>query len=959
MLVHPTPFKEQPKHWQMGMITNDLKHSYGEPLPVTKILDYFANGHSIMLCDVETDQNNSFRFISSSLFAIDIDDDNYITDPEEITEKLKNEITGLFYTFSHGIKGNRYRLFYQLDRRVTDEREISGIIELVAMDLKKMGLPVDTQAKNPLQIVRGGKKSVLINAENKLNTDALLERVKAVSLKKQKELYNEFEKELRPVPFNSLKDMAEHIGHIPTGSGQGELWKRLVVGIKHYANAGYITSDQGFELFDIISGGEQPPKAWDKLKASGRATIKSFIYEALERGYKGKYAYYSNDDETVQDYNYEKIKVNKYIPIEVAKALIQSNQRILIDSPTGSGKTTQFVTAFKELATEKKHFYIFAAPTIALTDQIANNHKVRAIKGKTENLFKLVAQDVKNKQRVFISTYDMVPILVDFLETIDHKTKFTLIVDELHKFVTDYEFNYRFDAIQRLYELSKQAKTFIGLSGTVDDIYKNEFDKVIKIDNGVPQSPCQEFAIYTYEKRKDALIELTKLIEVWTSQRRLLIYIQSKDKIEQLQTVLRRKGIKVRTISASKKSNLTYKQLVETSTIDKNIQVVLTTSVIADGVSIENEGDIDWEVIAVCNDFSNLFNYSALKQISNRLRKSYRRFSLFMQEPKSEDQIPFKLESAYQHKISRANEFVEELNALPYFDLRLFRASTIEKRYGIYPGMYGLTVDSLFLRHSVAKEQERYYSKFRFAFINVVEKALHTKSAGILNVSEEIRKQRLELTFIQQVLEQLVEQKKEQETAKIENIAKEFNKNVYQAFLDDDEAILSEFKKNASPLHYSCLKRVTKIASYETCKIVVSKVKRKNEVNAYYDDIAGLVDACYMLSIHRPTKTRQAFLLLLSLTDFVTKIEFENQLTAIAKKIRVTIADVKGVKKMISFEEKRTKSERLKRVSGPITAEAIAKKYGLTVEAVIESAIKFAKKQSKTVEIAVRNQLIK
>jgi hypothetical protein len=956
VFVHSTPFQKQPQGYEMGKITNDLKKSYSEPVPVTKILDYFSKGHSIMLSDAEIDQDNKFRFISSSLFAIDIDDDEEATNPEEVIFQLKDKLTGLFYTFSHGIKGNRYRLLFQLDQKINDERKMKGIIELVAHDLKKLGLPVDTQAKNPLQIVRGGKKSFLVNASNKLDTAELLGRVKRENLKKQKSLYDEFEKELRPVPFQALKEMTETIGHIPSGIGEGERWKRLVVAIKHYTNTGHITDEEGYELFDIVSGGEQSYKAWKGLRASGQATIKSLIFEAKNKGYKGKYTYYGNDERIEETFEKEVIKVKGFIPSEVAKDLIERNQRILVDSPTGSGKTTSFLNAFKELSSTKKHFYIFATPTIALTEQNAISHKVRAIKGRTKNLFKIVNQDIRNGKRVFISTYDMTPILIEFLQELTKgKMSFTLVVDELHKFVTDYDVNYRFDAIQKLYEVSKKAKSFIGLSGTIDDIYKNEFEKVVKIDNGKPQSPCQEFAVYTYEKKDQALIELAKLVEVWTSKRKLLIYIQSLKKIEQLRDVLRRKGIKVRTVNANSKSNRTYKQLVETSQIDDDVEVLLTTSVIADGVNIKNS--LEWEVIAVCNEFSNLFNYSSVKQISNRLRNTYRRFSIFMQEPKNDRTEPFRLESAYQYRLGIANNIVKEIGEHPYFDLRLFQSSTIERRYGIHLGLEGLEIDTLFLRHAVSKEQERYFSGCRYSFINAVEKALHTKVKGIINISKEIRDNNLELTFIQEILGEMVEQDKEKEAAKLEGIEKAFTKEIYQAFVDDDEKELSQFKKIVSHNHYFCIAGLCNIADYETCRKVVVQVKRKADIHAFYKDIRGLAESLYLKSLNRPNKTKQVLTHLLKLDEFITNDDYKKITGQIAKKLKVSKKDIGEVENMLLFENKRTKKERMKRVAEPITAESIAEKYGLTVDEVKKTTLNYAKTRGKTFESVVKTKL--
>lgn len=956
VLVHSTPYKQQPKGIEMGRITNGLKQSFSEPLSLDQILNYFSRGHSIMLSNAEVDQNNQFNFISSSLFAIDVDDDEKVTNPDEVVSQLKDQLSGLFYTFSHGSKGNRYRLVFQLDRTINDEYKMRGIIDLIARDLKMMGIPVDTQAKNPLQIVRGGKKHLLINKDNKLDTGELLKRLKKEEVKRQQDLYDNFKKDLRPIHFDILKEMAHKIGYIPSGTGEGEVWKRLTVAIKHYVNTGFISNEEGFELYDILSGGEQSERSWNTLRANGQATIASFVHEARKRGYKGKYTHYTNDIEIKELFEKETIRVKGYIPSDVAKELILKNKRILVDSPTGSGKTTSFLTAFKELASKKKHFYIFAAPTIALTEQNALSHKVRAIKGKTSNLFKIINQDVKNGKRIFISTYDMAPILIEFLRTIEKNITFTLVVDELHKFVTDYDINYRFEAIKNLYEVSKEAESFIGLSGTIDDINKNDFDMVVKIENGKPQSPCQEFAVYTYEKRDNALVELAQLIEIWSTKRKLLIYIQSKNKIEHLKNVLRKKNIKVRVINANNKSNLTYKQLVEQATFDNDIQVVLTTSVIADGINIDNS--IDWEVIAVCNDFSSLFNYSSIKQISNRLRNTYRRFSLFIQEPKNQNEEPFRLEKAYQSRLSIAENIVNEINGHAYFDPKLFHSSEIERIYGIKLAVENnLEYDKLHLRHAVSQEQERYFYGNRLAFIKAVERALVMKAKGTLNISFEIQKQRLDLTFIQMVLNSLKEQDVLEAEEKQRVVYKNFTPEVYQAFKDENETILNEFKKEVVPTHFSCIQRLSKIAEYETCRRVVSQVKRDADTHSFYNSVRHLVETTYFKAIDRANKTKTVISKLLEINEFVSNDEYKDILKKIAKETKLKEKDIKEVEKMVLFENKRSNKERFKKVVGTITSDHIAETFNLSVDRVHEIALNYAKEQkTAAIETVIRNK---
>lgn len=957
VLIHPKQYKKQPQGAEMGKITNYLKKSYNHYTAVTDILNCFGNGQNMILSDVQVDEDNRFQFISSSIFAIDVDDINKVTDPKEIISKFNRKAVGIFYTFSHGKqgKGNRYRILFQLDQVITDELKMKSIIELVANDLKELGLPVDVQAKNPLQVVRGGIASILINPTNKLETNNLLERVKRKNQWRQQELYNEFEKELRPVPFDKLKEMAEKIGHIPTGTGQGELWKRLVVGIKHYANTGYISQDEGYELFDIISGNEQTQRSWEMLRANGQATIKTLIYEAKQRGYKNKYTYYANEH-VKENFKRESIKVKGHIPTDLAETIITSEKRILIDSPTGSGKTTAFLNAFKNLSVKNKnHFYIFAMPTIALTLQNSLKHQISAIKGQTN--FKTIFKSIKEGQRVFISTYDMVPSLIDFIRKIEKTINFTLVVDELHKFVTDYDTNYRHEAISNLYAVGKEASNFIGLSGTIDDIYKDEFDKVIKIDNGQPSSPCQEYVVYTYQKRQDALSELAQLVETWSTQRKLLIYIQSKEKIKQLQYVLRRKGIKVRTISANTKSNQTYKQIIESETIDDDVQVVLTTSVIADGVNIEN--DVNWEVIAVCNDFSNLFNYSSIKQISNRLRNTYRRFSLFIQEPKDDSQEPFNIESAYRWRMKIAENIVNEINEHPYFDSKLFRKSVIERRYGIHKHFDKLAIDSLFLRHSVSKEQENYFYRFRYAFIHAVEKVLHKPLAGILNVTEEIENNNLDMTATKDIIEFLEEQSKQTEDEKSKNILNTFTKEVFEAFKNDDEKVIESFRQAVVPRHFSCIERLITFADYESCKKIVVSVKRDADTHSFFTDIRNLIDVSYFKSINRPSKTKKIVTNLLKLNKFMTNEEYKTAIAKIAKQTRVSMKDVKSVENMIVFEHSRKGKERtrVKRIVGTISLDSIVDKHDIDTLELAKVITDYASKQSKTTQVVVNNAL--
>lgn len=955
-IIHPKQYKIQPTGGEMGYITNDLKRrGIVRKYRIDELFNAFSRGQNVILCNAEVDEENRFRFISSTLFALDVDDDNEQTDPTAVLNSLSDLAVGLFYTFSHGTKGNRYRLVFQLDRPVTDEFQFKLIIELLAKELIQKGIPVDKQAKNPTTPIRTGIKGHLINDyEVKLNATEWLEKAKKEQAKRAEQAFDALESSMKyKVTFDELKEMAEKIGYIPSGSGQGEEWKRIVVGIKHHANSGAISQEEGFELFDIVSGGEQSEKAWHGLHANGRATIGTLIHYAKTKGYKWKPYRYALGNEilTVQT---ERHKVKKYIPSELAQDLIERKQRLLVDSPTGSGKTEAFVTAFKKLSSSsKKHYYIFSAPTRALTEQIARKYGVMAVKGQDEGLFRRLNAYTKAGNRVFIATYDMTPILTDYLQH-DHTARFSLVVDEIHKHVTDYDFDYRHNAINELHKVSQSAASFIGLSGTTNDILKAEFDAIIQIDNGQDASPCNDFAVYTYEKKKDALPMLIQLIEAWTQERKLLIFIQSKEKIKQLQDILRKRGIVTRTVTANEKRNNTYKDLIEREEIKENVQVVLATSVIADGINIKNS--LEWECIAVCNEFSDLFNTSTLKQISNRFRGQYRRFSVFMQESKRKETDVFNIDAAYQYIHRIASRFTDLMNN--HFDaknLSLFRPSLLERKYGIYSNGEQITVNTLHLRHTASREQERYYKGRRLAFIHALERILHKKHIGILNVNEAVREKRLDISALERQIEALQEAEKQEKESQMQSIQSAFTFEVYQAFQNGDEKQLNEFKKTVQPAHYACLNKLHKVAKYEVCKKVVTQVKRDADTHKFYNSIKALIDIAYFKSIRRTTITRKVFCELDRLEGFILSSEFKELINKkIPKRLKVKKDDVKEVLKMFMQTHKRNKKERFTKVE-PLTIENVADQYGLTIEEVEECMKNYVQMLPKTVQIAARN----
>lgn len=953
--IHPRQFIQQPQEGEMGWLTNQLKRRTSEYMPLEKILDLFSRGH----CGILANVNRGLQFQGSDLIAIDVDDDHRQTEPSAAFEQ--SGACGLFYTFSHGIKGNRYRLVFRFDAPITNEKQYKAISQIIAEDLKEKGIPTDARPSNYKLPVRGGKSGqYLYNPAQILSTHDYIRRVKERDRRHQERLYQQAEREFRPLTFDEMKEMAEFIGHIPRGSGEEnnrDYWQCLY-GIKLYEEMNFITGEQAYELFSIISGGEESDRIWERhVNPNGRVSIGSFIAIAKKRGYEGRFQHLGEPrQQPVRNYKQSTLRVPRYIPMETARDLLQMRKRLLIESPTGSGKTESMIGACKDLAEKENHFYIFAAPTIPLTQQIAKQYGVQEVYGskvlemrgseKEERLFKELFKYVRNGGKVFVSTYDMTPKLIESLKRWQPTRRFTLVIDEYHKVVTDY--GYRKDAIRDLYEVSKEAKNLIALSGTPEEIDKGDFDEVLTIQNGQEAAQITDFAVYTYEKRQDGLTELTTLLETRTKSgsRKLLVYIENKKAIETIYRVLRKKGIETRKVTSETKKNPTFKKITEDKKIDDDVQVILATSAIADGISIENGPR--FEVLVVCTDFSPLFSTTTLKQMSNRLRNHYDQFSIFMQEQKQEDKLyKYNFDNQYLVKQGIAEFLISELNNDATFESGLFHRSIIENRYGLYYDEEKEKVgyDPLHLRHKTSTDRQLYYRVMRESFVQAVRQILRAKDPQRLNVSHEIRNDTLAAALMQGTAAAIAEEIEETEEGT--PIGKAFTQIVYQAFRTDSTEILNEFEKVAEPRHVSHLRQTCQVAGYKTCRHLVQRVQRDADTHAFLNDVRALNDIFYFEAVRRNTPTKKALRAILDLDDWLTTAEYNEALLGIAQKQKVTKKDIKAVERMVILGDSRTGRERFKRVEGTITVEHIARKHEIEIPALEQIMINVARQNPK------------
>lgn len=454
----------------------------------------------------------------------------------------------------------------------------------------------------------------------------------------------------------------------------------------------------------------------------------------------------------------------------------------------------------------------------------------------------------------------------------------------------------------------------------MEDVLKTSFDKLIQINTGDKKSPCTDFRVFTYDVEINgapvseyADVMLIPVIKSIVEQTQLLLFINNKERIERIARLLKKEGINYMTISSDKKQSSTYRKIVEESVIADDVQVVIATTVLADGVSINN--GVKWSCLVVADTESPLFNPSTIKQISNRFRNQYTYFGIYMRTPNPDysETRRFNMESDYKYRENVVSDHVDYLNnEYPDELLQDFIPSNVENSNGIF---YKSTEDEaiieynpLFVRHQCVRRKERYYRAYRNAFTKEVGRLLGHKLTGVFNVNDEVRLNNSDLSgLLADVVAEKEEKKLEADELRA-NFTTYFDESIYLAMIYRDEhGTLDYFKKHVHPDQYSATLKNSRITDYETCKMLGEKVTRRADINRYVNDIQALTDIASFSYVEKVTLTKRVF-------NALMKIEGKTYLSSdfkriteeyLPKKLKVSKGDVKeGLKLFHKFSTK-------------------------------------------------------
>ena len=685
--------------------------------------------------------------VSTSLIVVDIDDDWAQHNPDEVVKA--SGASGAYFTFSHRevskyslIPQNAYRLIYELSEPV--KPDLAEYIETRLIEELKSKFPnisffegADIEATLGKQFIFGSRnKDIYYNPINVIDVEPYKDEFKSFEDLRvfEKMLANQSRYQQAPISSQEYIAMAEFYGRNGSQLDYGQ-WISTTLGIAHSSKMGLIdevSAVRAMQAFDADNHElEYYQKIYDKADETkpNASTIASLVYHAKEAGYKPSKSFkYDNPpiDENELKAAFKDVYVDKQLKQEQLMDIIKDGHKnVLLNSPTGSGKTTATVNALKRyLDTHDSAVAYIAMPSKALAQQTASNHNLgRAFIGRM-NIQNVIHQNLaETKTKLFVGTYNKTKQVVQNLHA-DGK-EVILVVDEIHKIVSDY--GYRSEPINDMMTIAAEDNVkLIGLSGTPEILDYSEFDAIYNVvqQNAIKPYSKIDFAIYQDAKSFES--ETTALIFNEAKKgNKVLAFVNNKKAIENIKKVLTKQKIKVGTITSKTareaENDPTYKYLVKNERFPNDTQVILTTVAIADGINIKNDSNYVC-LISPHYSLSKLFDLATIKQAVNRFRNPYEKIIIPMfvkkgleknekdgGDPERANRYkPFNLEYRYKTLVEQSESIQKYLRDRFYDRLHTYTPSLFERLTGFRNRAYqqGET-DKEFIKIALMEEQKK------------------------------------------------------------------------------------------------------------------------------------------------------------------------------------------------------------------------------------------------------------
>ncbi len=355
--------------------------------------------------------------------------------------------------------------------------------------------------------------------------------------------------------------------------------------------------------------------------------------------------YYLDINNVIIEYDKE-LSVDRYVVEQAAQIFdyLDHHEKVVLVADTGVGKTTAILDGFNKLRPSKR--MLFLAPLTIIVDQIEQKYpEIPCLTGESIP----DEHSRANIASVVVATYEQG---TKHLRADDFDY---VVIDEVHQLINSN--NFKEDEITALTSKTKSMTT-MGLTGTPSQLFskmgykllrvakkQSESLKIIKrVDN---RSPFKIILQHQAEVSKKAIYRLNSKKTINNVYKRLIDSGQFKE--SEVLILMSERGIK---------KGEGYRSIANKSMFPEEVKVVLTTSIIDEGVSIDQEGFSD--VVFIEKDY--FPSPEPLKQFFARFRNHdpERKNYYYIKTPKDHEAKNYNITYEYQERSEQLSKEMKE-----------------------------------------------------------------------------------------------------------------------------------------------------------------------------------------------------------------------------------------------------------------------------------------------------------
>lgn len=572
----------------------------------------------------------------------------------------------------------------------------------------KYMLKTDHQTASIINMFYGGSDAVELNYHNVLELEMVRDRFKTKNpvLKKIREkTVGEFVS--TTIKEAKILDIADFLAESDdvTGEGSLTLWTRFGrCLLEGYKDSKVISKDLAYEAWSRFTN---KPEDYDLENVishdedkEGKLTFNDYFKLAIHKcGYHdvGQYLDYKEpflNQRTITLEPKKEGQKRRYIQPHQMDFLTSGGMNLGV-ADAGGGKTTAMIVEFKDYLKDKTdEFAIIAEPLTLINDQNEKKHKIKAIAGTSKDkrtVYDQVNEQVTNDNKVFTCTFEKAKETFEALckKTYRKNVKFHLAIDEAHKLIDHNEI--RAKSIEELLDLSKKAITTSFITATPQEIdrkwlIKIDKDGKLSIGNEITFVDPDKYipfdkalVMYTDKNASDnvQLIEVVNYIikQVKEFGKQVLLFVENREKHPEIIQLFADAGIiNVASVHSKTKGDKAFKTIADEEEFLNTLDVIVATSVMDVGVSIQNEHERDMDVVVLSNHMSDLFKSSTVEQMINRFRFKFKNFVLSLKDNATTHDVEHNSEALIHELIQDFNSVAE----VEYAEGTVFRKSMVE-----------------------------------------------------------------------------------------------------------------------------------------------------------------------------------------------------------------------------------------------------------------------------------------